>query len=153
MGRSRKYANYDGPLGVVEGSEENLDNGDKVVYLMRCPDCGEIHRRTSRDIGSGRKSRECVNYEPTSKKYEDRYDGVLRHAYGITLDDYDRMLEEQGGECAICGKHPTKKRLCVDHDHQTNKVRGLLCEKCNWGIGQFNDTVVLLRNAIEYLEK
>lgn len=80
----------------------------------------------------------------------------LRHKYGITEDDYERMMLEQDGKCAICNRtEPTGrwKRLAVDHCHKTGKVRGLLCDKCNRGMGLLEDSAQLLRNAANYLEK
>lgn len=59
----------------------------------------------------------------------------LKSKFGITPTDYDRMLVEQSGGCAICGKPPTSRRLHVDHDHDTGKVRGLLCTRCNTSLG------------------
>jgi hypothetical protein len=58
-------------------------------------------------------------------------DDRLRHRYGISLAQYDEMAETQGGVCAICGQPPKQKRLHVDHDHETGRVRGLLCAPCN----------------------
>jgi len=55
--------------------------------------------------------------------------------YGITLDEYDALLEQQGGGCAICGRKPASKRLSVDHDHRSGRVRGILCDGCNRAIG------------------
>lgn len=73
--------------------------------------------------------------------------------YGITPDEYFQMLSAQGGGCAICGRAPQPgKVLCVDHNHQTNKVRGLLCHGCNHALGCFGDTVEGLRKAIQYLD-
>jgi hypothetical protein len=74
--------------------------------------------------------------------------------YGITVDDYDRMLVAQNGVCAIC-RQPclTGKRLAVDHDHATGKVRGLLCSNCNQGLGHYCDEPVLLRAAADYVER
>ena len=75
-----------------------------------------------------------------------------KREYGITLDQYNEMLEVQGGVCAICGNTcQTRSRLAVDHDHETGKVRGLLCNGCNRGIGLLNDSPELLRAAIGYL--
>lgn len=77
-------------------------------------------------------------------------------AYGITLDEYKAMLAAQDGRCAICGAESSdasKRRLCVDHCHGTGRVRGLLCGKCNIGIGQFNHDVDLLTKAIGYLRE
>lgn len=84
-------------------------------------------------------------------------DDNLKHLYGITHADYERMLEEQGGGCAICGS-PTPRRkgrghLSVDHCHKTGVVRGVLCDPCNNGLGRFQDDPNLLRKAIEYLER
>lgn len=78
----------------------------------------------------------------------------LRQLYGMTLEDYDRMFVAQNGVCRICRKSCVVHRhLCVDHDHATGKVRGLLCTRCNQGIGKLLDDPVLLRVAADYLEK
>lgn len=77
----------------------------------------------------------------------------LKHTYGITLDDYNRMLDSQNGVCAICGKSPSeyKRKLHVDHDHSTGKNRGLLCVRCNYGLGYFEEDMVILENAKKYI--
>lgn len=75
----------------------------------------------------------------------------LKCYFGITIEDYDRMLKEQNGSCAICETKPLK--LCVDHCHATGKVRGLLCNDCNLGIGKLKDNIKTLQNAISYLSK
>ena len=72
-------------------------------------------------------------------------------AYGITIADYNAILERQGGVCAICKKHPGET-LCVDHCHATGKVRGLLCRKCNAAIGFLEDDPRNARAAAAYLE-
>jgi len=77
----------------------------------------------------------------------------LRIKYGITLEEYDLMFESQGGVCDICSKPNDGKELCVDHDHTTLQVRGLLCTPCNKAIGQLGDTAESLRKALTYLEK
>ena len=78
----------------------------------------------------------------------------FNHMYGITIDDYSAMLDKQGGKCAICGKHYTelKKSLCVDHDHKTGSVRGLLCHYCNTFLGMMGDDPDKIRLAAQYLE-
>lgn len=76
---------------------------------------------------------------------------LLKANYGLTVDDYGQMVENQGGLCAICTKEPARI-LSVDHDHETGVVRGLLCDPCNQGLGLFNDRADLLRSAIAYLE-
>lgn len=70
--------------------------------------------------------------------------------YGISHDDYDRLYAQQQGRCCICDEFHS--RLCVDHDHKTGRVRGLLCRSCNSGLGFFRDQPRHLRQAINYLE-
>lgn len=77
----------------------------------------------------------------------------LRERYNITLDEYDRMLETQGGTCAICHQAPNGRRLDVDHDHTTGKVRGLLCIYCNRAIGLLHDDPELCKTASKYLKE
>ncbi len=73
---------------------------------------------------------------------------------GITLDNYNKKLREQNCCCAICGRDESmlRRRLAIDHCHDSGQVRGLLCDECNAGIGFFKDSVELLQKAIEYLE-
>ena len=71
--------------------------------------------------------------------------------YGISQEEYEVLLEKQDGKCAICQRD--YKAPCVDHDHETKKIRGLLCQTCNRALGQFNDDPALLRVAAEYLER
>lgn len=82
----------------------------------------------------------------------------LRRNYGISLEDFNRMLIAQGGCCAICGRRKGGSRnqgvrLHVDHDHATGKPRGLLCGRCNRGIGQLGDDPRRVRAALRYLQR
>ena len=77
----------------------------------------------------------------------------LKYTYGITLEDFNEMLKKQKGKCAICGtKEPRGRGFCVDHCHNTGKIRGILCHGCNTGIGSLRDSTELLRKAINYLK-
>lgn len=81
--------------------------------------------------------------------------GMYLRKYGITLDQYDEMAEEQDHKCALCGMPETtsnKERLCIDHDHDTGRVRRLLCSNCNRALGLLRDDSVLLRAAAAYIE-
>lgn len=69
----------------------------------------------------------------------------------FTVEDYDRLLEEQDGRCALCESE--MKRAVVDHDHDTGKVRGLLCDTCNTGLGKFGDNAERLEAAAEYVRR
>jgi hypothetical protein len=78
---------------------------------------------------------------------------LLKREYGLTLEDYDRMVAAQGGVCRLCGKPPKtpKRPLAVDHDHKTGKVRGILCIGCNRAVATLGDTVEGLMRAVRYL--
>ena len=79
----------------------------------------------------------------------------LQRNFGITLDDYNEMLEAQEHRCAGCLIHEDELRsaLAVDHCHQTGKIRGLLCDACNLALGKLNDNPTTLRRLTEYLEE
>lgn len=79
---------------------------------------------------------------------------VRRIKYGITDADYERMIVEQGGHCALCPKPPTDNRngrLFIDHCHETKKVRGLLCSACNRAIAALGDNAEGLARALVYV--
>lgn len=81
---------------------------------------------------------------------------MYKKKYGLSLEDFNRMLSEQENKCAICGKNQEtggSKFPSVDHCHMTKKVRGLLCQKCNRGLGLFNDRPERLIAAAAYLSK
>lgn len=82
-------------------------------------------------------------------------DRTLRRLYGITLEQYERMLTAQDGVCAICHMPETTKfgqHLAVDHDHATGKIRALLCMRCNTTLGVLRDNPELAERLLEYLE-
>jgi len=83
-------------------------------------------------------------------------DAKLKERYGISLLEYNKMYSEQSGLCAICGSSEVKRKnstnFLVDHCHETGRVRGLLCYKCNVGLGAFEDNKQFLLSAISYLE-
>jgi hypothetical protein len=82
---------------------------------------------------------------------------LLKHWYGIDINQYNELLVNQNNKCAICRTDkPARfgrisKSFHVDHDHKTKKVRGLLCSSCNQGLGYFKDSTTLLQRAMEYL--
>ena len=85
---------------------------------------------------------------PLAKK-----DSELKRLYGIGIDVYLKMLQDQGEVCKICKQDcKTKYSLSVDHDHKSGKIRGLLCNRCNRAIGMFEDNPELLRLAAEYID-
>lgn len=116
----------------------SIKNQEAYARLREDPDFMAMKRR---------RSAEWAKENPSA--YLDRQ---LRWRYGISLEEYLNLFEVQNGLCAICHIPPSGKRLAVDHDHRTGKVRGLLCEACNHGIGKFLDNTDRLRSAIVYLE-
>lgn len=89
--------------------------------------------------------------------YKDRYRETVRNIaykkYGITTQDYDILFDKQKGRCAICDTDDLGKfkYFCVDHCHDTGKVRGLLCHTCNRALGLFKDDLTRLQNAVKYI--
>lgn len=115
---------------LVDALSERSSNFPIIFYKMKiCIACKkELINSKFYICGPGRKylssrCRKCYDFN--------RRRNNLWHRYKITVEDYDRLLKEQGGGCAICGYKPTGRRLSVDHNHKTGKVRGLLCMLCN----------------------
>ena len=74
----------------------------------------------------------------------------LKGRYGLDIEQFTELLKAQDHKCAICGDETI---LCVDHDHKTGEVRGLLCHPCNLALGKLKDSIPNLKNAIRYLSK
>lgn len=138
----------------------------KKRYSSYCTDCINGYARDfrSKDVAAFRQKANLYYQANAERKRElarrwRANAGVqraynLRSQYGISLDDYQVLLDKQQGVCAVCKKPPQGKRkfLAVDHDHQTGKIRGLLCTTCNVGLGALQDNPDLLRAALVYLE-
>ena len=168
-----------GYCGCGCGTRTNLDRRGNPRAFLRgharravtlpdgrrvCKKCGEAKsldeftKRTSSRFVDGRdpwckkcyaeKSRE---YYAKSKESYQRtsYRRSIKRKYGITWDQYEALLEEQGGVCKICQED---NRLVVDHDHRTSEIRGIICHRCNVGLASFQDRKDLLMNAINYLD-
>jgi len=78
---------------------------------------------------------------------EGRRESEIRLRYNIELEEYNKCMATSN-ECQICG---SKEKLCYDHDHDTLKFRGVLCRKCNSGLGMFNDEIRLVQRALNYM--
>lgn len=133
--------------------------------MKRCIRCKEeksttefYNQKSSKDglhpyckLCSKEKVKEWEQSHKDRRKVLNRRNGLKR--YKLTQEQYDTMLDSQKYVCAICQNSCTVyKNLSVDHCHETDVVRGLLCNKCNQGIGLFAHSVKLLMNAVEYLE-
>jgi hypothetical protein len=117
------------------GKRQERANGKAV--RSRCKECESILHREWRLSN------------PNSSRYRN-----LKSKYGISATDYMVILDSQDGVCAICrgDSNPSGHMLSVDHDHSTGMIRGLLCKKCNTGIGNLNDDPRLIARALEYLK-
>lgn len=138
------------------------NKGQRDASIERASSWARNNRERSRAIKAAWRSRNPNagrDYYHRTKSAEARREYRLRwqlkRLYGITKEDHDRMYRSQGGVCAICASVPSgpgsRGILHVDHDHATGKVRGLLCWKCNVGLGNLRDDPAILRAALVYL--
>lgn len=131
--------------------------------LARCKECKNAYNRQWVSKNQQVSRTYCRRYrekliKQDSVSYRQRVRrSVLKTAYGITPEQYEAMWTAQRGVCAICGRPEIAtfrgkiKRLAIDHNHQTRKVRALLCVQCNHGLGRFDDDPELLEKAAAYL--
>jgi len=116
-----------------------LNNREKIIKRS-----GEYSRKNRDRVNLKRRERR--------KKYPELVtNSDLKRRFGIILDDYNQLLYKQESRCAICLIKQDNRRFSVDHDHKTGKIRGLLCNKCNLGLGNFRDSKTILEQAIKYL--
>lgn len=128
-----------------------------------CPRCGETKPLESFPIDRRRPDGRYGYCKPCKasymRDYASRRDNFKHNLsrrcreHGITLELYERLDREQDGCCVICGGKPSGARLCFDHCHADGAFRGLLCERCNTGLGLFLDNPDALRAAAEYVER
>jgi hypothetical protein len=135
--------------------DEVRHGGSKV-----CHTCKQEKPKSEFYFANKEKTRYAVDCKICANKYAsklnkenpNRIDIVRKSSwkilYNITPKQYNKMFKKQKGLCAICRKN---KKLCVDHDHATGQVRGLLCHSCNKGLGDFYDNVKSLKRAGDYL--
>lgn len=126
--------------------------------MKQCTKCGETKPLTefhAHKWGDGRRP-DCkaCRQEYGRRRQSARSRDLSLRKYGITESDWQEIAEIQGGGCAICGEAPPEgaRPLCVDHDHETGSLRGLLCPTCNGGLGMFKDDPSLLVAAAQYLK-
>ena len=126
----------------IHGHE--LTEANTYTYSSGRRSCRECHRARGRAWKTANKEKHRVSQRASE----------LKHKYNMTLEDYDLMSADQNHVCAICYKpDPAGRRLAVDHNHETGKIRGLLCHTCNRAIGLLRDDRTLLSRASEYLGK
>jgi hypothetical protein len=120
-----------------------------------CDGCAESAARARADRKNANRS-VARGSDPDARRRKNR-ESNLRKNYGLTIDQYDEMLERQNGVCLLCADSPkgeghgASSRLHVDHDHETGRVRALLCNNCNRAIGHFRDDPDLMQRASLYV--
>jgi hypothetical protein len=142
------------------------ERGDRICKIEGCGKTRDCHgtycqmhqKRQSRhgDVGETERERSVAGQSVwDTPAYRRRY--LLLTTYGMTSDEYDRMLASQDGKCAICGTDdPQSARnnvWNVDHDHDTGEVRGLLCSPCNRGMGLLQDNPKVIEKVLQYLQR
>lgn len=139
---------------TIEFFHRNNASKDGLAY--RCKKC-----RKEYNISHYNRNRQKIQkvHRKYQKKNNDRiykqrkesgkdWEYKLKHLYGLSLEEYNNMLNKQKNKCLICG---INKKLDIDHNHKNGKVRGLLCQKCNKGIGLLKENELILFNSIKYL--
>ncbi|MAO21337.1 MAG: hypothetical protein CMJ25_11365 [Phycisphaerae bacterium] len=119
------------------------------VQSKECTSCKEVlpssafYKNPKRSTGLHNECKPCQNARRRSNKRVT--------AYGVTPVQFNKMLEQQGGACAICGTSIDQKAH-VDHCHTSGKVRGLLCNNCNTAIGKLKDNPEIIQSALDYVK-
>lgn len=146
-----------------------------MISEKTCRGCGKIKPVEMFGVNRGVKDgyfgtcRDCRNARARAR-YSDDADAfreatrwrMIKHRYGLTKADWEALYDSQDGKCAICGgelpvdiktRPNVRATTCIDHDHETGIVRGLLCQSCNLGIGMLKHDESLMLSAIAYLKR
>lgn len=141
----------------VSHKECNICKQLKLITQFYKNNRGLHGRRPSCNVCTNEKEKQVLKADPERfKRYSRQTD--LKKKYGISVSDYNALVEKQNGVCIICSQPSIRvdrdgiSRLVVDHCHTTGKVRGLLCHNCNVALGLFKDDPDLLQKAKEYLQ-
>lgn len=144
-GSNAKYRAKNQDSLLKKHRKYNSENRETIVEKSRQARLERPERIAENKHNSYRR-----HFDKNAKKSRQK---KLKYNYGITIDEYNAMYEAQGGVCAICGNPNGEKNLCVDHDHNSGKIRGLLCTDCNVGIGRLRDNLSIIQKAFLYIEK
>lgn len=125
----------------------------QCIICIRKYQSGYCKRRSSQDSNYYKEKYQKQKIKQSKRSKEAQFNGHLKRRYGITLEDYDKMFEQQKGLCVLCGLPEIGRRLAVDHNHQTGKIRGLLCHQCNCCIGFIENKNLSVKKIQKYLER
>ncbi len=121
-----------------------------------CKECENIKRKHhyNKEDVKARKIEWEREYRKSPEYAQRKFGYRIKAKYNLSLEEYDDICEKQGGVCAICGEFNINgNRLVIDHDHQTGKVRGLLCGSCNCGIGYLKESATIMKKAMKYIKE
>ena len=158
--RTQQYQKRNRDRGICITCGQNPSDGGKA----RCLDCGLKHNLKTRARYHSRieieHQRAADKRVRDAEKRADKYTGengylyMLFHEFGMTSQEYHRIMEAQDYYCLICErKNPNGKRLSLDHNHKTGIFRGFLCHKCNSAIGMVDESSESLRKLADYIDR
>ena len=168
IGKCRKHGELDSETGIY-CKDSNLPKG----YRIRCKICVRENRVNQYYRNQEENIRKACEWKKANRAHANEWERNNRHKdieltrdkeasrkKGLNLEQYYALRDLQDNKCAICNGIETRKnragivaRLCIDHCHSTNRIRGLLCCECNSALGKFKDNIELLESAIRYLRK
>lgn len=143
-----KKCDKEKPLSEFYKNRKNKDG-----YYFDCKVCWNEYQYTAeRKLKRNKRN---LRNKMSEKRRDYHRNYAMKKKYGISLEQFHKMLLDQNGKCAICDKDHDKCQngLYVDHNHETKKVRKLLCKECNVGLGFFMEKVEFMQNAINYLNE
>lgn len=139
--------NKEKPLSEFYKTKHN-----KVGVIAECKVC---KRTYTMQRWQGIKSNPVLHEKEKERCRKNSRRWSLKEDYGLTIEDWNKLFKKQQGCCAICGKHQSEfeEVLCVDHRHSDDKVRGLLCRKCNMVLGLVDESNTIIQGMLEYVKK
>jgi len=138
---------------AIENFYRRQDGG---IFNPKCKECCRANSARWRVENVERHRENCDRWSKKNPKRRDfiMWRAHIRRKYGISPDDYEKILTEQGGRCGICRCLPqVGKKFHVDHDHKSKKVRGLLCIHCNFAVSRLDISIDWAQSALDYLKK
>lgn len=142
-------------IELISGINWKLSMVKRKDYL--CKTCNAEHRKQRYKANIELAREKARNKADSWRKRNPEKDLAAQlRRYNLSVESFKTLETKQNGVCAICkdppGVNPWQKRLCVDHDHETNRIRGLLCDKCNRALGMLGDNVEAFKRVIKYLD-
>ena len=132
----------------------NYKGKEKIDLRAYCKECGRIYGRLRKRANPEIRRLERIRYNKANPDRIVRRRRRWAWKYkGLNPDEIERIMSNHNGLCDLCGNPFDKQSLVVDHCHNTKKFRGILCNRCNLGIGQFSDSQALLLKAVDYLKR